>query len=110
MDWVIWLLLLVAILVFEFRALFSGRINDTLSEAVWWLRARLWGRVLIVPLWFWLTWHFFLEPSFLDPRAGVWYDDFIVVGLGLVAALLRDYDDYHKTEKQLIDKAEKEEQ
>jgi len=110
MDWVIWLVIFVVILAFEARALFSGRINDTLSEAIWWLRARVWGRIVLFPLWSWLSYHFFIEPVSLNPQSGVWWDDFIVVGLGLLAALLRDYDDYHKTEKQLIDKFDKEEQ
>lgn len=97
MGWVIWLAILVAILAFEARALLSQRINDTLSEAVWWLRTRIWGRIVLFPLWAWLTWHFFLEPSFWNPQAGVWLDDFAAVGLFIGLAILRDYDDYHKT-------------
>jgi hypothetical protein len=101
MDWLVWLIILVVILVFEARALFSGKINDTLSESVWWLRTRVWGRLVLFPLWAWLTWHFFMEPSFWNPQAGVWIDDYIVVGVGFVLALIRDYDDYHKSDADL---------
>lgn len=97
MEWVVWLVILVVTLAFEARALLEPRINDTLSEAIWWLRARLWGRLVTIPVWAWLTWHFFLEPTALNPQSGVWQDDVIAVTLGVAIAVLRDYDDYYKT-------------
>lgn len=93
MEWLVWPVLLLIILVFELKALLSKTRGDTLSESIWWLRTRVWGRIIIVPLWAWMTWHFFLEPPSISPGAGVWIDDIFIVALALGAALLLDYND-----------------
>lgn len=94
MDWIVWPILAVIILAFETRALVLKRRGDTLSEAIWWLRARLWGRIILFPLAIWLGWHFFLEPASLDPTAGVWFDDWLLVLVGIILALFRDYEEF----------------
>lgn len=108
MEWLVWLVLLVVILGFEARALLQRKRGDTLSEAVWWLRARLWGRMLLFPLFMWLGWHFFLEPGGIGPYApggAVWFDDIIVVMAGVILALFRDYEelDVRQAERDRLD-------
>lgn len=83
----IWLALFVIGGVVEFLALLIKSDNDTLSEQVWLLRPIRWVRAILMPFWMWLTWHFWFEPDDLGPRAGVWWDDGIVVAVFAVAAV-----------------------
>lgn len=83
---VAWLVLFVTILVVEGLALFNVNKSDTLSEQIWWLRTKWWGRIILFPLWAWLTYHFFLEPD--SVALTVWWDDWALVGLTLTATVL----------------------
>lgn len=94
MWWLVWVVLLVMGVIFEVRALIDKRANDTLSESIWELRTRMIGRVVFIPAWVWLTWHFLLEPAAWGPIAGVWWDDIIGVIAGVVVAVLVDYKEY----------------
>lgn len=77
-----WLAILAIILVVETVAIFNKRRADTLSEQIWWLRTKWWGRIILFPLWSWLSYHFFLEPS--SVALHTWWDDWALVGLTLV--------------------------
>lgn len=88
-----WVILLGIGGIFELSVLAQKRSDLTLSWGIWWLRTRTWGRALVIPAWGWMTYHFFLEPSSIAPQASVWFDDFVVIGLSLVAALFADYKD-----------------
>jgi len=101
--WVAWPIITVVILAFEGKALLNRTPGDTLSESIWWLRARIWGRLLFNPLWFWMTYHFIIEPESMNPLSGIWWDDFLVIGLGIAYALLRDFNEYNKTPRMIND-------
>jgi len=79
----------VAVLAIEAGALSNKQYGDTLSEQVWALMTTVSGAFILVSLWFWLTWHFFIEPRFFE---SLWLttftDDYIVIGAGLFAATL----------------------
>ena len=85
-----WLTILVVGLAVEAVALWRRASGDTLSEHVWWLRARTWGRPLLYAAWGWLTWHFVVEEA-TDPHRARWWDDYTVIGccalLGAVLAV-----------------------
>ena len=79
----VWGGLLALVLLVEAYTLATSARGDTLSEAV---RAALLhpvGRFLFVPLWCWLTWHWFLAPA-VTPT----WRDLIVVAIGFALALL----------------------
>lgn len=107
MEWIVWPIILVVILAFEAKALINHIKHDTLSEGVWWLRTRLWGRLLLFPLWSWVTYHFFIEAASMNPQSGVWWDDFLIIGIFLGLAIARDYEDYHVTKTVVVDKPDK---
>jgi len=67
-----------------------------LTNSVRWLRARMVGRLVIFPLWAWLTWHWFLAPRSWD---GHYADDIVAVLVGVAIALLADYQDYRYNPK-----------
>lgn len=82
-----WAFLVVAVLVLEIGALLNQDYGDTLSEQVWTLMKTVTGSFILVSLWFWLTWHWFIEPRFFEQWFLTnWTDDYAVVGLGLLAA------------------------
>lgn len=83
----IWITLFALGLVAEGYALWSKKRGDTLSEKVWVLRAIRWARAILMPLWAWLTYHFFLEPRSLGVEAGVWWDDWTLVGFFVIVAV-----------------------
>lgn len=83
-----WVFLFLAVLALEVGALVRKEYGDTLSEQVWKLMKTLPGAFVLVTLWLWLTWHFFVEPAFFEQWfLTTWIDDYIVVGLGLLAAM-----------------------
>ena len=85
----LWLAILVLGLALETFALIRDGKGDTLSEQIWrLLESRKW-RTLIFGIWFWLTWHFFIEPYMPWDWTHVPWDDFVVIALGmLVGAIL----------------------
>lgn len=84
----LWIALLIGVLVVEFAAIVNKDYGDTLSEHVWRLMTTIAGSFVLISLWFWLTWHFFIEPRFFTELwLDVWTDDYIVVGAGLLAAI-----------------------
>lgn len=87
MEWVVvWMVILAVVLVFEFWALGRKARGDTLSEQIWWLLKRWWGRAILYPLWIWLTYHFFLEPDSVALQA--WWDDIALTTVVLCGTLL----------------------
>lgn len=83
---VAWMLILLAILTVEALAILNTKRSDTLSEQIWWLRTKWWGRIVLFPLWAWLSYHFFLEPETVAIH--VWIDDFILIAITLIATAL----------------------
>jgi hypothetical protein len=82
----IWTLLGFALLLLEGIALGSKQTGDTLSEAIrQHVRFDPVGRFLILPLWFWLTWHWVIR---VDRFAAFGVRDVLAIGLGLAYAVL----------------------
>lgn len=78
----LWVAVVAVVCLVEGYAI-AARNGATLSHLV---RAQLalpLGRLLLYPLWMWLTWHWFLAPSIALTRR-----DAIAVGVGLLAALI----------------------
>lgn len=81
----LWGILLILALIIEAFTLPKGH-RDTLSETIWdvvrWSNYRL----LFLPTWTWLTWHWVLRKvQIID------YKDYIAVGIGLVWAIIEIY-------------------
>ena len=94
MEWIFWLVLFLVAVGFQLFAVARKSRRGMLTNSVRWLRARMLGRLLVFPLWVWLTWHWFLEPRSL---AAHWYDDVIAVLLGVLIAVLADFADWDHT-------------
>lgn len=92
MEWIFWLALFGVAVSFQIVAVARRSRWGMLTNSVRWLRARLLGRLLLFPLWSWLTWHWFIEPRALAPG---WGDDVVAVGVGVLIAGLIDYEDWH---------------
>jgi hypothetical protein len=75
----LWSVLLVAGLALEAITLYMRR--GTLSQQVAWLRRRLWGELLIVPAWIWLTYHWFVDVGY------GWGWDVLALAVGVVIAI-----------------------
>lgn len=84
---ILWAVLFTVGLIVEGLAIYDKRRGDTLSEHVWLLRTKKYGRAILMPAWAWLTWHFWLEPSAVSARSNIWWDDFILIGLTVALAL-----------------------
>lgn len=98
MEWIFWLVLGVIALSFQLYSVFTGTRWGMLTSSVRWLRARLWGRLIVLPAWTWLTWHWLIEPRALGTRL---WDDLVAIALGIVIACYADYRDYTDTDTEL---------
>lgn len=88
MATLIWALLLIVILTFEGITLYNKKKGDTLSEQVWGLMGSIWGRIILIPTWLWLTYHFFIEPHWLESLHLVnFVDDIVLVSVSLLIML-----------------------
>ena len=80
----VWLVMFILVMMYEAYTLPAGQ-HDTLSETVRdTLRYTNW-RFLLLPLWTWLSWHWFI----LGPNQSVaptWKADGIAVAIGLLWA------------------------
>jgi hypothetical protein len=101
MAWVVWLVLFTIAITFQLVAVATNNHWGMLTSTVRWLRARMWGRLIVFPAWFWLTWHWFIEPQSLGGAQFI--DDVIFIILGVVAALFINYQDYIKTKETTLD-------
>lgn len=97
MTWqiAVWVVLFALAIGFQLRSWKLGDEWGMLTTSVKWLRVRLWGRMIVIPLFVWLTWHWFVAPPRFD---GTWGDDAMVLVVGAVVALFLDYEDYVRTE------------
>lgn len=85
----IWTVILAITLGYEFYTLRDQRRGDTLSEQVWALMRTTEGRATLIPLWVWLTYHFFIEPNYFKSVFLVNYiDDIILVSVTLVVTVV----------------------
>lgn len=98
MEWVFWLILGFIALVFQLHSALTNNKWGMLTNSIRWLRARLLGRLVVLPGWVWLTWHWLIEPRELGPS--IW-PDIIAVFVGIVLAIFVDYSDYHKHKDEL---------
>ena len=100
---VLLIFILVLVAIFEFGAILlakkfreEGQVGErgTISWHFWWMRARWWGRAIVLPLWLWPLYHFYFEPEAVLPP--IWWDDIVVVvaaiatGIFLVKPRKRD--------------------
>lgn len=97
MEWVFWLVMFAVAITFQLQAVARGSRWGMLTSSVRWLRVRIWGRLVLFPAWFWLTWHWFLEPRALGRS---WWDDALAVLAGVAVAVAVDYHDYFKSPRQ----------
>ncbi|MCA1799740.1 MAG: hypothetical protein LC650_00385 [Actinobacteria bacterium] len=100
MQWVFWAVLFAVAIVFQLHSVYYNNRWGMLTSSVRWLRTRIYGRVVLFPAWFWLTWHWFLEPQGF---MGNLLDDFAAIGLGIAVAVLVDYDDVLRTFNDALD-------
>jgi len=98
MPWqvVVWIALIVVALAFQLQAVARGDHWGMLTSSTRWLRVRLWGRVILLPAFTWLTWHWFIEPPGMTR---MFYDDLLAILVGLLLALVLDYDDLERGAK-----------
>lgn len=89
MTWFTWAWIALFLVGFSVEgvALVNKVRRDTLSEQVWFLRAKRWGRAVLMPFWAWLTWHFWVEPASMGPLESVWWDDWTLVGFFFAVAV-----------------------
>jgi membrane protein YdbS with pleckstrin-like domain len=104
MEWIFWVVLFTIALTFQLNAVFTGNRWGMLTSSVRWMRARLWGRLVVLPAWTWLTWHWFIEPKSLG--YGVFWDDAIAITIGVALAAYLDYKDYFATNYESLDENE----
>lgn len=95
-----WAVLFTIAIAFQLHSVWYNNKWGMLTSSVRWLRARTVGRILLFPAWFWLSWHWFLEPMALRGRL---YDDVLAIFAGVGIALLVDYDDSLRTMQDLFD-------
>ena len=93
MEWIVWLVLGVIAVTFQLYSALTGNKWGMLTSSIRWLRVRLWGRLIVLPAWTWLTWHWFLEPRALST---VLWPDIIAILVGVGAAIFTDYYDYNE--------------
>ena len=98
MEWIFWLVLFAIAVAFQLNAVYHQRHWGMLTSSVRWLSVRVWGRIILFPLWAWLTVHWFLGP-FLPGETGLWY--VLAIAGGVFAALLVDYKDVKDTHPDL---------
>jgi hypothetical protein len=80
----LWFLIALQIVLCEGWGLGRPQQGDTLSEMIWLLRSNPVGRLVFLPLWCWLTWHF----AFKAPEVGfLSWRDAVAVTIGVVWAL-----------------------
>jgi hypothetical protein len=110
MEWLVWVALFTVGVTFQLVSVAQQRQWGMLTSSVRWLRVRLWGRLVIFPAWFWLTWHWFMEPRSLG--GGQFWDDAAAITLGVLAAIYVDYQDHVRTMSlhQIPDESVKDEQ
>lgn len=83
-----WAILFSAVLIWEYFSIVRKERGDTLSEQVWKLMKYWPAAMLIMGLWFWLTWHWFIEPQWFESlQHYTWWDDYVVTGLGMLSAV-----------------------
>ena len=92
MEWIVWLGLFAIGLSFQLFSVFTKNRRGQLTNSVRWLRTRLWGRLIVFPLWTWLTAHWFVVDK-VPGGAVVWYP--VSIGAGVLLALLVDYKDFY---------------
>jgi len=92
MEWVVWLVLFAIAGSFQLFSVFTGNKWGQLTNSVRWLRTRLWGRILVFPLWAWLTAHWFVVDQ-IPGEPILWYP--VAIAGGLVLALWMDHKDYY---------------
>lgn len=83
---VIWAVMIALLVVFEVIAIRDRVPRNTWSAWVWQrIMPYLAFRLVFIPLWTWLSWHWFIEAQFLgdDP---VDFDDLIAVAVGILWA------------------------
>lgn len=81
----IWFLVCVVVVLLEGVALGRPEAGDTLSEIVRTFRFDGAGRVVLLPLWSWLTWHWIMRPASMPMFS--WRDG-VAITVGLAWALL----------------------
>jgi hypothetical protein len=91
MEWLFWLGLFTVAIIFQLHSVFTGNRWGMLTSSVRWLRARLVGRLILFPAWFWLTMHWFMQ-DLIPGGQLLWYT--VAIMLGLCAAIVLDYEDY----------------
>lgn len=97
-EQIFWIVLFAVGIAFQLHSVFYKNKWGQLTSSIRWLRTRLIGRLLLFPFFFWLTWHWFLEPQSLS---GPLLDDALAILLGVATAMTVDYEDHHRTLKEL---------
>lgn len=80
----IWAIIFAVGLTFEAYTIIRKRRGDTLSEHVWLLSKYGVGRLLLIPAWVWMTYHFWIEHQISDDLVTHGYDDWSLVALAAV--------------------------
>lgn len=82
----VWLWIAGLVLIFEGIAIVQR--GGMLSHYVWIMLDDPRGRMLLVPLWAWLTWHWFLEHWAWPAGKPEWWDDLVVIASALAGMIL----------------------
>lgn len=83
-----WAILTAALGVFEIVALRDRVPRNTWSYRVWeHIMPYLGTRLVAIPAWMWLTWHWWLEAQIVGQNDPVDMDDLIAVVFGVLVAL-----------------------
>ena len=83
----IWALLFTLGLLVEGFVLLRGDTKNTLSWQVWTLNRVAWARIVLMPFWIWLTWHFYIEDAFFNSlRPPLFVDDIVITLVAVIVA------------------------
>lgn len=89
MFWtIVWSVLGLVVLGVEVVTLKNEDKDDTLSWNVWNLQRSAVLRAGAMALWFWLTWHWFVENLWVPEGLGKVWDDWLIVAFGAVVGLV----------------------
>ena len=80
----LWLAILLVVLATEAWALLRSSQGDTISEHIWVLLCNRWFRSVLFALWFWLTWHFLIEPFVTIDLTRSLVEDVLITGVGFL--------------------------